>query len=289
MRRACSHTSKRRENKRVQTMTMASSTRLLPLVSIVFVTFNRIETLRPTVASFLAVTDYPRDRLELVVADDASISEVRAAIREMDFDVFALSSLNRGMGANVNQGLAAASGDYILQLQDDWECVGPADYLRRAVAVMQAWPAVGMVICRHHPQRLPKREIPTIGKDLVRIFDHDPARQVRAVGQHAYTDWPHVKRRTFIEAIGPYKEGRRMWETELDYAQRVNAQTSFFIADIVGLDAFRHIGGGLSYNRGPWTARFSMALERYPIVRPLVALARQFKRRLGDPRDSVTN
>jgi glycosyltransferase involved in cell wall biosynthesis len=200
----------------------------------------------------------------------------------MGFDILALSQRNRGMGANFNYGIAAASGEFILLLQDDWECIGPRDYLRRAVGVMEARREVGMVICRPHPRRIAERSRPMVGADTVRIFANDPTRPVRAVGEHGYTDWPHLKRRAFVDAVGPYKGGHRMWETELDYARRVNAQTEYFVADIVGLDAFRHIGEELSYNRGPLTARISMALERYALGRHVVALARQLKRRLVD-------
>ena len=81
----------------------------LPKISAVFVTYNRLETLRPTFDTFLATTDYPRDRLELVVADDSSRPEVQAEIRKMPFDVLALSERNNGIGANVNNGIRAAS------------------------------------------------------------------------------------------------------------------------------------------------------------------------------------
>ncbi|MGJ0507143.1 MAG: glycosyltransferase [Methylocystis sp.] len=256
--------------------------RQLPLISVVFVTYNRVVTLGPTLTSFLSNTDYPRDRLELVVADDGSPLEAQRAIREMGFDVCALSPVNRGMGANVNQGIEASRGDYLLHIQDDWVCVGPPNYLRRAVAVLETNNDVGLVICRPHPRCLGERRRAEVGDDAVRIFDNDPRRQVKMVGDHAYTDWPHLKRRLFIQTIGEYKESRRMWETELDYAQRVNAQTRYFIADIVGLDAFRHIGQALSYNHGPLAGRIAAHFEKYSAIRPFVHLARRLKRRLSN-------
>lgn len=252
-----------------------------PLVSVVFVTYDRVDTLRETRASFLAMTDYPRDRLELVVADDGSPEDRQAVIRQLGFDKLAMSRTNRGLGANVNQGIAAARGDYVLQLQDDWECVGPPDYLARALAVLEANQDVGVVICRPHPRVLPMRRTAHVGNDVVRVFDNEPARTVRMVGEHGYTDWPHLKRRAFIDAIGPYRQGRRMWETELDYARRVNAQTRYYIADIVGLDAFKHIGAEVSYNTGPLAGRVAAKLERVAPLAPLVAAARKLKRRIS--------
>jgi glycosyltransferase involved in cell wall biosynthesis len=264
-----------------ETSHASAADRALPLISVVFVTYNRVVTLRPTLASFLAMTDYPRDRLELVVTDDASPGTVQAAIREMGFDVLALSPSNRGMGANVNRGIASAQGDYVLQLQDDWRCLGPPNYLRRALAVMEAHADVGMVICRPHPRDLPVVRSVQVGDDTIRIFKNDPCRTVGMVGEHGYTDWPHLKRREFIKAIGSYKEGHRMWVTELDYARRVNAQTRYAVADIVGMDAFGHIGAELSYNSGPLAGRLASKLERFAPAGPLVQVARKLKRCLS--------
>ena len=56
-----------------------------------------------------------------------------------------------------------------------------------------------------------------------------------------------------------------MWETELEFSQRVNAQTEFFIADIAGMTVFEHIGAELSFNTGPWKARLAKRIERLPL------------------------
>ena len=45
-----------------------------PKISVTFVTYRRVATLRTTLESFLAVTDFPRDRLELIVCDDRRAS-----------------------------------------------------------------------------------------------------------------------------------------------------------------------------------------------------------------------
>src|SRR5262249_61884577 len=97
-----------------------------------------------------------------------------------------------------------------------------------------------------------------------------PGVRVDLVGQHAYTDWPHLKRRAFHDLIGPYQEGTRMWESELDFSRRVNAQTTTLIGDIDNLDAFRHIGQAHSYNWS-WHKWVAAALEHLPAGRAVLS------------------
>jgi Glycosyl transferase family 2 len=256
----------------------------LPEISVVFITYNRMRTLRATLESFLANTDYPRQLLQLVVTDDGSPEEVQREIRTMPFDVFAFGQRRSGLGANTNRGLAAANGSYVLQLQDDWECLGPPHYLRRAVTVMEASPEIGMLILRPHPANLGIVRHMKANCD-VRIYSNHPWRQIAMVGQHAYTDWPHLKRRAFIEAIGLYNETPRMWETELDYSRRVNGQMRFFVADVPTMDAFSHIGQELSFNTGSWRVRYAKRLERIGAGRGALETWRLLKRYLR-PRET---
>jgi GT2 family glycosyltransferase len=234
----------------------------LPKVSVIFVTYERIQTLEVTVRSFLARTDYPRDRLELIVSDDASPLPVQEQIRALKCDRFCFAQKRAGLGANVNRGLAVADGDYILQLQDDWECTASPDYLRQVVAIMDQRPEVGMVILNEHPGDLPVKARENFDGVLMTIYENRPDVLVEKVGDHAYTDWPHIKRRAFVEAVGPYLESRRMWETELDYSRRINAQRNFFVADIAGWTLFKHIGAELSFNTGPLKAQLATRLAR---------------------------
>ena len=236
---------------------------MVPKVSVVFITFNRLVTLRPTLESFLATTDYPRDRLELIVADDASPVEVQAQMRAMHFDVFRLSPTRGGMGANTNRGLAAATGDFILQLQDDWECCGPADYLQRAIAAMDAAPDCGMVLLLPSPNSLPLLRTIDLPSGQLRLYANQPETPPGSVNDHAYSDWPHLKRREFTKAVGSYREDRPMWDTELDYSRRVNAQKRWFVADMPQVSAFRHIGEAYTYN-WPWKKRFEHIVRKVP-------------------------
>ena len=109
-----------------------------PRVSVLFITYRRVDFLRMALEAFLRNTDYPN--LEIVIADDGSGPEIQAEIRTLPANVFALLPKNRGLGANNNNGIRHCSGKYILMIQDDCECCGPSDYLRNTVQVMEANP-----------------------------------------------------------------------------------------------------------------------------------------------------
>ena len=208
---------------------------------------------------------------------DASPLHVQTEILTLPFDIYALGNKRLGIGGNTNRGLSAATGDYILQLQDDWECVGPPDYLKDALAILQARADIGMVICCRHPAELAGTHCFRIGAGNVRVFPNNPAAKISKVGQHAYTDWPHLKRRAFHKDLGFYREDLEMWETELDFSRRVNAQTTHYIADM-NINAFRHIGADLSFNTGNWKARVGRIVEKIPGGTRLMAAVQRLRR-----------
>lgn len=249
---------------------------MLPKISVVFVTYDRLVTLRPTLESFLWKTDYPRDRLELIVADDCSPHSVREELRRMPFDVFCLSEKRGGLGSNNNRGLAAATGEFVLQLQDDWECRGPSTYLQMAVAILSARPELGLLLFKPKSQPLKMREAFDYDNIHVRVYDNGSAVSQTNVGQFPYSDWPHLKTKRFVDVIGPYGEGRPMWETELDYCQRVDKQMAFYVADSPDLDVFGHIGEAHSYN-WPWKKRAEHILKRIPGGKEALSAYRRLK------------
>jgi len=191
----------------------------LPLVSVLFVTYNRPELLARTVHSFLQHTKYPQ--LELVVTDDASTPNARRAITELPFHVFVLADENRGLGANLNAGLRRCSGRYILVLQDDWDCVAPPDYLRNTIAVMQENPQIGFVNFYGAQHEIASAPLPGSDEPCHEIVNEffDGERHLPI-----YTDTPHVVAAEAVRCLGYYREGCRMEQCELDYAARFAAQ-----------------------------------------------------------------
>jgi glycosyltransferase involved in cell wall biosynthesis len=234
-----------------------------------------------TYETLLALSDYPRDRLELILSDDGSDTRNRKIMDCLDFDKRLLSKVSAGLGASSNKGMAAASGDFILHLQDDWILTGRRDFLRRAVEVLQSMPDVGMVLFRDRPD-LPVVERRQMGALKVNILaDRLDGRGVIArLADGAYSDNPHLKRQDFHQTVGPYVEGVSMSKMELEMQRQVCA-SRYRVATIEGMSVFKHIGDRFSFNPGYKHARNVERISRLPGGAKLLAILRIFRRKLG--------
>jgi GT2 family glycosyltransferase len=90
-----------------------------PLVSIVIPTHNRKKKLVRLINSILQ-SNYPRNRLEVIVVDDASIDGTREDIGKLfpQVKIFR-NEVERLVSASRNIGLKASNGDYIFFIDDD--------------------------------------------------------------------------------------------------------------------------------------------------------------------------
>ena len=230
-----------------------------PLVSVLFVTYKRFDLLKLTVETFLRETDYPN--LELIVADDASGEEVQRLIRTLPVDVFAFAPKNRGLGANNNLGLRHCTGEYILMLQDDWECHGPRDYLRNAVAVMQANPQVGIInfVGANHPLDLNYQ----LGGSEEPCYETPKALEGGHMEYFLYSDNPHLRSRAMMEFMGYYIEDRDMEKCEIDYNIRWRDQNQFLTAVFPEYyrKTFVHVGAEHSYRTTRMRYRVAALLQ----------------------------
>ena len=101
-------------------MTISSRPRHPGRVSALVLTYNQADLVRETLASVRAQT-YPD--LEIVVADDGSTDATPELIRAMAAEdpriVPVLSTVNRGIPANFNAGLAHCTGEFVAYLGGD--------------------------------------------------------------------------------------------------------------------------------------------------------------------------
>lgn len=103
-----------------------------PLVSIVFLAYNRREQLAVSLEKVLAQLDYPSDRLEVIVVDNASVDGTAAMVRERFPGVLVIRS-PANVGASAwNVGMTTAAGRWRMILDDD--CYIEGEALKRAVA-----------------------------------------------------------------------------------------------------------------------------------------------------------
>lgn len=109
---------------------------LLPLVSVVVVNFNGRHHLQPCFQSLIE-QDYPPDRLELILIDNASIDGSLALMAEQFPQVRVVcNSTNIGFAPAVNQGASLATGHYLALINNDTRL--EASWVRTMVATIEA-------------------------------------------------------------------------------------------------------------------------------------------------------
>jgi len=218
-----------------------------PLVSVVVVSYDRLALLRRTVSSFLNKSTYPRTSLELILCDDGSPQSVQEQMRTLPFGLFLMSSQNCGIAHNTNKGLRAASGQYILQLQDDWECTGPADFIEVAIDLFTEREDVALVRLQD-PFDGPHESCVLQPKGRTAHIYSKHQHWRATAGEYVYSDNPHIKRRRLHEILGFYAEGKPMHLTEMDFCRRFEKQPDMMAAFVDGYSCFLHTGLGSSFN-----------------------------------------
>jgi hypothetical protein len=209
----------------------------MPTLSVVIVSWNVRALLQRALTSTRRSWG-ARDDLELIVVDNGS-TDGSVAMLQQAFPAVELitNTTNRGFSSANNQGLARASGDYLLLLNPDTEIVD--DALPRMVEYMERHPRVGML----GPQlRFPegdvqssRRRFPTLPilflestwlqgllprRRLARYYVQD-----RPDDQTQPVDWitgaAMLTRRPVLEAVGGLDERFFMYSEELDWCRRV--------------------------------------------------------------------
>jgi hypothetical protein len=193
-------------------------------------------------------------------------------MRRLPFDLFCFSKRNEGLGKNTNKGLKAATGHYILHLQDDWSCKGPPDFLQAGIEALEQFPDVGMVRYRPPPFDLPGEARLTRSGNRVIVYQNRPYERSHTMADHPYTDNPHIKRREFHELIGYYKEKVPMTVMELEFSRRVAGQENLRVALLEGYNVFSHTGEAHSFNPCNQRERLKQRLLANPVTRgPMLA------------------
>lgn len=116
----------------------------MPKISVVIPCFNQGEYVDAAITSVLAQSssDY-----EIIVIDDGSTDPKTSRVLDaLDYPKTRLiRTSNQGLAAARNNGISAASAEFILPLDAD-DRIGPA-YLERAGAILNSRPDVGFVYC----------------------------------------------------------------------------------------------------------------------------------------------
>jgi mycofactocin glycosyltransferase len=105
----------------------------MPLVSIVIPVYNRPAEIAECLES-LQKLDYPSDKMEIIVVDDASRDHTAAVVRRFGVRLIVQPN-NMGQSAARNTGVAAAKGEIIAFLDSD--CIAEKVWLRELVPYFQ--------------------------------------------------------------------------------------------------------------------------------------------------------
>ncbi|HAC81437.1 MAG TPA: hypothetical protein DCG06_14150 [Deltaproteobacteria bacterium] len=118
---------------------------MFPKISIIIVTWNNLGFTRQCLDSLRANTSWPC--WEAILVDNGSTDETPAYLEEQAAGepriTLVLNKENRGFAAANNQGLARASGDFLVLLNND--TVLPRGWLSRLIHNLEADPEIGLI------------------------------------------------------------------------------------------------------------------------------------------------
>lgn len=104
-----------------------------PFVSIIIPVYNRAEELSQCLSSLKSM-DYPGDRLEIIVVDDASQDQTAAVARRFGARLF-IQPHNQGQSAARNVGASAAQGEIVAFIDSD--CIADSQWIKELVPFFQ--------------------------------------------------------------------------------------------------------------------------------------------------------
>lgn len=216
-------------------------TKPLPDVTVVILTYNRPDELYTTMQALRANLYYPKELLHFVIADDSSEAGLYDDLKAdplFEGVKWAVNDTNVGWGATVNRvlgGVESANGLVYFQ-EDDYVLTKPLD-LRVGAALLTEKPHVGMLRYRGTAGDTPVfhqfeadiaaymekdwRESPgsLVGGKLTYLqFDGG------SPTAYLYSNGPHLRRASFTAFYGTYSEGRKLGDTEEEYAIRVKGR-----------------------------------------------------------------
>jgi len=172
-----------------------------PMVTIVFLVFNRRDELRTSLMKMLVESDYDSERVDVIVVDNASTDGSAEMVRE-EFPQVQLIAREENIGVSGwNDGFAAARGDFVLALDDD--CYLPPDGLRRAIGAAR----------EHRADLVSFKVISTY--DPERVFTDE-----YRTGLFMFWGCAILMRREVLEALGGYDPEIFVWANELEFTIR---------------------------------------------------------------------
>lgn len=202
------------------TQTASSEEPTGPRVSVVVPTYGRNEHLPDALNS---VVDQTYDNVELLVVDDGSPTPVTETLTDVDLDplesvTFIRHHENRGANAARNNGIRAATGEFVAFLDDDdyWH---EEKLARQVEAFLSAGPEVGLVYTGKHtsgPQ----------GETLMKPFAEGDVMRDLLVGEEFGQFSSFMVRASVVDEVGLLDERFPAWQ-DREWLFRIAAAYEF--------------------------------------------------------------
>ena len=207
-----------------------------PLISVTMLTYKRKEMFKATIDSFLAKNTYPN--MEFLVWVNETDTEYEELINSYGnlFTFKKFSKENIGIGTPRNVLTENAKGKYILNLEDDWECVADNDddFLARSVKCLEKYEDVGQVVLRDVPMEgYSDAEVGELRDDCYIMINR------YAHMSPTYTNQAAIMPKHVWEELGPFKDQNQETEFGKLYDQKYKSVKLGHTPDV---GAFHHIG-----------------------------------------------
>ncbi len=172
-----------------------------PTVTIVFLVYNRRDELRTSLHQMLVESDYDRERIDVIVVDNASTDSSAEMVRE-EFPQVQLIARQQNVGVSGwNDGFAAARGEFVLALDDD--CYLPPDGLRRAIDAAR------------------ERRADLVSFKVISTFDPERVfTDEYRTGLFMFWGCAILMRRRVLDVLGGYDPEIFVWANELEFTIR---------------------------------------------------------------------
>jgi glycosyltransferase involved in cell wall biosynthesis len=195
----------------------------LPSISIVVLCRNEQGFIAGCLDSLIA-NDYPKDRLEVLVADGMSEDATRSIVNRYSEEhpfVKLVDNPKRIPGAGANQGIRVAKGDFVMIVGAHARY--PRDYVSKCVTYSQQYPAVDNVGGVRYTE---PSDSTLVGRVIAYVSSHrfgaGTAPYHRGSSSPSYVDsvWGGCYRREIFERVGLYNEALRVGE-DREFNQRL--------------------------------------------------------------------
>lgn len=200
------------------------------LVSVIIPTYNQPKLLQLTIESVLAQT-YPN--IELIVIDDGSTEDTAAMIAQYKGKLTYIKQENQGGPAATNNGIRAASGEYLTFLDHD-DLMLPTK-IERQVQLLDTRPEIGLVHCRYY-------HIDGNGNimDKIGLLPANKSLKELVYSNFLWAGGPMIRRQC-LDQVGLYDE--ELWSEDWDLWLRIALAGYEFACIQEPLGAYRILAG----------------------------------------------